>query len=235
MTPIIPDAKKKRYPGHYPGQVVSVSDPEGLMRVRVRVHPLFEDLAEPDLPWAEYLLPLGARPGNGIFVPAKVDDWVWVDFPYLGDSRRPRIVGAMHYCPGSAPNLPHDAWEGPGAPYPHARTANEPIVSPPAYHDGSIVVDQNGALLEVDADSAIRVTHKASGSAIEICPDGKITVHGASEVNITAGTNANIIASSSATVQAPAISLIGQVAVQGNLTATGSIIDTSGNTNHHTH
>jgi uncharacterized protein involved in type VI secretion and phage assembly len=271
MNLMIPDGPKKRYTGHYPGQVVSVADPDQLMRARVRVFPVFQDIADADLPWAEYLLPVGARAGNGIFIPVKVGDWVWVDFPYLGDSRRPRIVGSIHHCPGSVPNLAPDAF---GQSYSHQRTGDEPAPTPPAYHDGSIVLDQNGVLLEIGADSAIRVTNKASGSAIEICSDGKITIHGSSEINISAGNdtnivvggnatlscaNANLTASASATIQAPAINLRGPVSAasvsgghgtmsidadmtingnisaQGNISATGTITDTTGNTNHHTH
>jgi len=277
---MIPDAPKKKYPDCYPGKVVSVADPEKMMRVQVRVFPIFEQFSDKELPWAEYLLPPGSRPGNGIFLPVKVGDWVWIDFPYAGDSRRPRIVGSMHYCPGGVPNLPADSFEG-GA-YPHQRTGAEPEPVAPSYHDGAIVLDENGVLIEVGADGAMRATNKASGSAIEICPDGKITVHCASEVNLSSAadtnvivggnatvhvagdinancTNANITASSSATIQAPAInlrgpisaasvsgghgsmsmdgdlSMSGNITVQGNISASGSIIDSGGNTNHHSH
>ncbi len=190
---MIPESKRKRYPGHYPGQVVSVSDPAGMMRVRVRAMPLFKDLPDSALPWAEYLLPVGARPGNGIFVPVKVGDWVWIDFPYQGDSRRPRIVGAMHYCPGGVPNLPHEAFSGPGA-HQHERCAFESSPAPVGYHDGAVVVDENGVLLEIGADGSVRATNKASGSAIEICADGSITIHSGGDINMCAAGNIKFVA-----------------------------------------
>jgi len=245
---MIPDEPKKRYTGQYPGQVVSVSDPSMLMRVKVKVFPVFQDIRDEDIPWAEYLFPVGVRPGNGVFVPAVVGDWVWVDFPYLGDSRRPKIVGGMHYCPGSIPNLPPDAM---GQSYNHQRSSIEPAPSPPAYHDGSIVIDQNGVLLEIGSDGAIRATNKGSGSAIEICADGMITIHGASEVNISSYDETTIQASA-INLMGPILSkstigghgsvsldadveVIGNITVQGSITASGSIVDSGGNTNHHSH
>jgi phage baseplate assembly protein V len=55
----------------------------------------------------------------------------------------------------------------------------------------------------------------------------KLTVNCAGEVDI--------IAAARVTVKAPSIALIGNVSVQGSITASGAITDTTGNTNHHTH
>ena len=198
--PIVPESKK-RYTGEYVAQVIATDDPKQLLRVRVRVFPLFEGIRDTDLPWAEYKLPIGARPGQGIFNPVKAGDWVWVDFPYAGDTRRPRITGSVHFCPGEEPNLSHESWDGPNR-FSHQRNGNEPEPTPPDYHDDSIILDENGALLEVRADGSICATQKASGSAIEIAADGSITVHSESEVNISSVGDTNIIVDGKAKVTA---------------------------------
>ncbi|MFH1984784.1 MAG: phage baseplate assembly protein V [Pseudomonadota bacterium] len=231
MNELIPDGPKKKYLGQYIGQVVSVSDPDSLMRVKVRVHPSFAGVPVERLPWAEYMLPIGSRPGNGIFAPVKVGDWVWVDFPFDGDSRRPRVVGSVHYCPSQAPNLPHEAWAGPTR-YSHQRTGQEPAPSPPTYHDGSIVLDENGVLLEVGADGAIRATNKASGSVIEICADGTITIHGAGAVNVSAATDAHIIVGGDADITVDGDVEIGcqnaSVTAEGDASINGESVDIVG-------
>lgn len=45
----------------------------------------------------------------------------------------------------------------------------------------------------------------------------------------------NITASGNITLQAPVVNIVGNLEVQGNIHATGSIIDEGGNTNHHSH
>lgn len=173
----------KQYVGEYPAQVVSVDDPEKLMRVRVRVVEKFNGISDSELPWAEYRLPVGFRPEQGQFTPVKVDDWVWVDFPYNGDSRRPRITGSIHFCPGGKPNFPHDAWEGSGK-FSHKRTSPEVSPTTSKYHS-DIVFSQFGVLFEIIASTGeVRVTQKSSGSAVEIDKEGNVTAH--SEKNLFA-------------------------------------------------
>ena len=239
--PIIHQPPQKKYDGEYIGTVETVDDPENLMRVKVRVLPLFPDeIKVSDLPWAEYKLPIGARAGEGIFNPVKVGDYVWVDFPHNGDTRRPRITGAVHYCPDKVSNLPHDAWAGPDA-FEHARTGDEPAPTNPEYHDGSIVIDENGALIEIRADKSICVTQKDTKTAVEITPDGKITIHGESDINASSTGNVNVLVTGTASLTAPTINMTGDVnitgdvGVSGDVNASGSVIDGAGNTNHHSH
>ena len=184
--PVIPQERPKEYLGEFVGKVENTGDPKGLLRVQVRVFPFFEGVPVSTLPWAEYKLPVGARAGEGVFTPVKEGDWVWVDFPYRGDTRRPRITGSVHFCPGEAPNLPHDAWEGPNA-YSHQRIAGEPFPANPEYHDGAIVLDENGALIEITRDSSVRVTQKGTGAALEVTPDGKVVIYGPNKVLINGG------------------------------------------------
>jgi hypothetical protein len=193
MKSIIKQPPRKKYDGQYIGVVELLSDPEELMRVKVRVFPIFPSgLPVEGLPWAEYLLPVGARAGDGVFIPVKVGDYVWVDFPYNGDTRRPRVIGSAHYCPAGVPNLPEEAWAGPGA-FTHTRDGKEPAPVSPAYHDGSVIVSENGALIEIRNDKSICVSQKDTGTAIEITPGGKITIHCASEINVSSAEDTNVI------------------------------------------
>jgi hypothetical protein len=191
--PILQQPPSKKYDGEYVGVVECLEDPERFMRVQVRVFPIFPDsIPMKDLPWAEYKLPVGARVGEGHFLPVKIGDYVWVDFPYGGDTRRPRITGSVHYCPGEVPNLPPDAWAGPGA-FEHVRIGKEPAPTNPGYHDGSTILDENGVLVEIRRDRSFCLTQKHTKTAIEITPDGKITIHGESEINVSSAADTNVI------------------------------------------
>lgn len=90
-------------------QIVGTVHPAGLMRAQVRVLPDWNGVPDDDLPWAEYLLPIG-----NAFVPTVKGDLVWVEFPYLDvngriDTRRPMIVGAAQDAPGGIPNVAPEA------------------------------------------------------------------------------------------------------------------------------
>lgn len=168
--------KKKQYTGMHHGVVVSVDDPDKLMRVQVRVKDLFDGVPDSDLPWSVYLLPIGFRANDGFFCPVDVGDQVIVTFPYGGDSRYPMIVGSAHFCPNGTPNFPHESFAGPQS-YAHKRTTPELTPTAPAYHR-DVVYAQHGVLIEVVSGTGeVRVTQKASGSAIEIDMAGNITAH----------------------------------------------------------
>jgi len=193
MQPILHQPPKKEYRGEFIGLVESVDDPKKLMRVQVRVQPLFpKEIPIKHLPWAEYKLPVGARPNDGFFTPVKVGDYVWVDFPYGGDTRRPRITGSVHFCPGGNPNLPHEAWTGPES-IEHKKVGKQPDSTPPGYHDGSILINQNGFCIELRNDESLCITHRSTGTEIEITPDGKLTVHCEADINISSLSDTNIV------------------------------------------
>lgn len=228
----------KRYKGEYQAQVVRVDDPDGFMRVQVRVFDLFENVPTKDLPWAEYKLPVGVRPNNGFFCPCDVGDFVWVRFPHDGDSRRPCITGGMHYCPNGVPNMPHEAWKGPDA-YEHKRTGPQITPTAEAYHR-DVVFTQHGVLIEiVSGTGEVRVTQKASGSAVEIDKAGNVTVHseqnlyGSSVKNVEldvgldlkarVAEKAVVIAGTSAEITSPTIIVNGKLIVNGSVVCNGPI------------
>jgi hypothetical protein len=126
-----------------------VNDPSGWLKAQVRVYGLMDGIPISDLPWAEYKLPPGSRPNDGYFTPCDVGDVVWVDFPYGGDTRRPRITGSVHYCPGGTPNLPSEA-----------------------LGKQNVVWAQHGIVVEVEESTAYRITQRATGNVIEIHDTG---------------------------------------------------------------
>lgn len=188
MMPM-PENPMRKYDGEYIGIVESIDDPERLMRVQVRVKGVFsDDVPKQDLPWATYKLPIGFRPNDGMFTPVDVGDYVWVDFPFGSDTRRPRITGSVHFCPESAPNFPGDAWEGDGGPEPK-RTGDEPDAGePPKYHT-ACVYKQHGIQTEIREDGTLRITQCETGTNVEITPNGAVIIHGVSDLYITTEAN----------------------------------------------
>ena len=176
-TTPMPENPKKRFTGEYIGIVESIDDPKNLMRVQVRVKGVFtDDVEAADLPWATYKLPIGFRPNDGMFTPVDVGDYVWVDFPFDSDTRRPRITGSVHFCPGETPNFPDDAWEGPDAVIAR-RTGDEPEPGEQAAYHTPCVYKQHGISTEIRPDGTYRVTQVSSGTNLEITPDGAVVVH----------------------------------------------------------
>jgi len=175
-------ANKKKYDGSYIAEVVSLADPQNLMRVRVKINGLF-DGEESSLPLATYLLPIGARPGDGNFTPVKPGDQVWVDFPLNGDTRYPRITGSVHYCPGGTPNLPNESWNG--SPAVHPRESWEPSVSSGTYHE-DVIETQYGLTTTKRSDGSLSILQRGTGAEVYIHPDGQIVVHSPGKLSVSA-------------------------------------------------
>ncbi len=183
----MPKTPKRQYSGEYIG-IVETGEHDASMRIQVRVKEIFtDDVPAADLPWAIYLLPTGSRKNDGFITPVKKGDYVWVDFPFGADTRRPRITGSVHYCPGSVPNFPDEEWKGPDKCQPR-RSGTQPI----AVSDRGIYpceYKQNGICIEILRDGLVRVTHIESGSNIEIDKDGVIIIH--AEENLFVSTQKN--------------------------------------------
>jgi len=180
-----------KFHGEYIGKVESIEDPEKLLRVQVRVFSVFtDDVPKDDLPWAEYRLPVGSRFNDGFFIPADVDDLVWVKFPYDGDTRRPVIIGSAHYAPDGKPNFPHEAWAGDDM-HEHKRTGKENVPAANAYHE-DVVFTQHGTTIELRKDTSIAIIQRGTGTELYVHPDGTLVIHGEkhiyfSSVNDTEG------------------------------------------------
>ena len=164
----------KKYDSTYVGEVVSVADPDKRCRIKVNVYDVFDGVPVASLPWANFVLPLGSRPGEGAINPVQVGDKVWVRF-VEGDSRRPLIIGSAQASPGGKVNLAPDVCQGDGQ-YQHKRTDKQPKPEAAPYYE-DVVYCQNHALIQLCRSGTIRVTQMTSGSAIEITPAGHMIMH----------------------------------------------------------
>ncbi len=162
--------------------VVNVVDPEERQFIQVRVDGLWDKIPAENLPWAEIKLPIGTRANEGGWIPLKVGDRVWIDF-IQGDSRYPRITGACHHAIGGELSLPHDIFDGSDA-ITHKRTDLQPAATKST--DKAAVFSIGNALFEVKEDGVIRVTHKSTGSAIELTKDGDMVLHSEAKLFISA-------------------------------------------------
>jgi hypothetical protein len=232
-----------RFDGRYIGQVVDTNDPKQELRVKIRVYGVFTDnVQDTDLPWAEYAFPPGSRENDGFVTSLETGDYVWVDFPFSGNTRRPRIVGSVHHCPDGEPDAPHEMWLGPDA-VEHKRRAGEPMPAQRQYYENN-VYSQDGIVSEIprtSPDGSLIVTHRATGSAIEIAPNGDIVLHGESKVYMTADSgitilteknsvvivgaiSVDVLAGGSISLSAPDIYLNGNVHVNGGLSISGDAV-----------
>ena len=193
--------KRKRYYGEWVAVVEDDRDPTGRMQVQVRVFGLFTpNVAKKDLPWATYRLPVGMRPNDGYFTPAKIGDYVWVDFPFNGDTRRPRITGSVHFTPGDVPNFPHEAWSGPEK-LVYKRVDVEEDPGPTDYHRDAVATI-HGYTLEVRRTGVLVFTHRKTGTSIQIDDDGIFTLHSENDIRITAQGGARVFVSGEMDVDA---------------------------------
>ncbi|MBH05022.1 MAG: hypothetical protein CMJ20_01740 [Phycisphaeraceae bacterium] len=158
--------------GDYQAKVVDVVHPKGLYMVSIRLLKLWDDIPDKDLPFAEFRLPLGAKPSAGHVVPVEAGDLVWVSFPRGGDTRYPLITGSLYHAPNYESNLPDDVNEPVFAP---KRSAGEP--TPPAYDRKDDLYQRLGLREHKTHQGGWSITHVATGTAIEITPDGKCVIH----------------------------------------------------------
>jgi len=137
-----------RISGLYRGVVTNVNDPEGLGRVRAKVHELLGDTDETD--WASPCVPFGGG-GAGWDMLPKTNDPVWIAFE-AGDLNRPVWLGFWYSTPQPPP-------EGAGP-------------------DVRVLQSKAGHRIELgdaEGEEYVRVSHKA-GALVEIDRDGNIAL-----------------------------------------------------------
>lgn len=161
-----------RLNGSYQAQIVNVSHPDGLYMATIRLIGLWDAVLDEDLPWAEFLLPIGAKPSNGHVLPVEAEDYVWVDFPRNGDTRYPRITGSLYYAPELTSYLPDEVN---GTAYEPKRADGEP--EPAIYDRKDYLYDRFGLREHRTASGGYSLTHKATGTAIEVTNDGQMVIH----------------------------------------------------------
>lgn len=169
----------------YRAVVVDTVHPQGLMMARVKLQGLWDDVPDDQCPWAEYLLPIG-----GGFVPTQKGDLVWIDFPYHGDTRRPRIVGAAQLALKGKPNVPPESWAGDGA-YEPPRGDGQPP-APPMSPTEDYVYKRCGLLERRTAGGGWSVTHTPTGTEVGINDAGQVVIIGAKDVYVESATGVTI-------------------------------------------
>ncbi|PLR29575.1 baseplate protein, partial [Chimaeribacter californicus] len=182
--------------------VVSTADESNLMRVSVRLVGLWDSIADANLPWAERLLP-----DDGAFVPLIAGDYVWVDFPYQGDSTRPRIVGRASDASGGKPNVAAEA-SGQGDAYAHKTVKGAPAAGT-VTATKDFVLDRNGLLEIRNASGSWSVTHKDSGSTLGmndegqlyICSQATLFVYAAGDTTLNTDANLKVKAAGDMTLE----------------------------------
>jgi hypothetical protein len=153
-----------RFKDEYIGVIEVAADTNDMLRCKVRVHGVYpETMATEDLPPAEFRFPVGMRPLNGLFIPVQVGDYVWVDFPYMGDTRRPRITGGAHFAPGGVPNVPSAATGG-----------------------TSFALTVNGVSIEIKADSSFTLKQVGSEAGLSISKTGAVTILSSTSITLDA-------------------------------------------------
>lgn len=157
--------------GDYQATIVA-TEPDGLYQAQVRLTKLWDAIADDDLPWAEFLLPLGAKASSGHVVPVEPGDEVWVDFPRNGDTRYPRITGSLYHAPDNQSLLPDEVN---GKAYTPKRADGEP--TPPAFNRKDELYDRFGLREHRTAKGGYSLTHKATGTAFEFTENGDVVIH----------------------------------------------------------
>lgn len=206
--------------GKYRATVINIEDPEQRHTAQVRVLGLWDSVLQADLPWAEYLLPVGCRTAEGVVMPATVGDHVWVEFPYAGDTRFPLIIGSCYRIgDDDVSELPLDHRVG-DTNFEHVRADGLPAAPVPAY--GDAVTDLFGMLRQLTQSGEWCMTHKATGTALHITKDGEIVLSGQKNIDLNSQQNVVIKAAQNVSIHAEKDATI---AAKGNadITADGTI------------
>ena len=178
------------FQSHYLGEVVSVSDPQNLARVQVRLFS-FDGPANQDGPvWARVAVPF-AGADRGAFLLPDVGDEVLVAFLH-GDSRLPVVVGGLWNGGAKPPEQLGgeriDRWTLVGKAGSRiaiveqsAATATISLETPGGV--SATLTDSGGGKVEIKA-AGNTITIDSSGVAIQAA--AKVSVQG-SQVEVTAG------------------------------------------------
>lgn len=198
-------SKEYSFNGQYRARVINTVHPEGLMMASVRVEALTKGVPDNDCPWAEYQLDIG-----GAFAPTIAGDLVWVDFPYGGDTRRPRIIGAAQDANSGQPNVPPESWGGGDAYQPPEVEGAPPLRELNTTKD---YVSKRNGLLEVrTSGGGWSVTHIDSDTTLGMNESGQVYiittqdvfVNAAKGVTVKSGIDIDVEAVSNITIKAGA-------------------------------
>ena len=95
--------------GDYQAKVVDVVHPKGLYMVSIRLLKLWDDIPDKDLPFAEFRLPLGAKPSAGHVCTGRSWGILFGCRSRVAvDTRYPLITGSLYHAPNYESNLPDE-------------------------------------------------------------------------------------------------------------------------------
>lgn len=176
-------------------KVVNVEDPDNLLRVSVRLVGIWDAIADANLPWAERM-----PPDSGAFTPLLPGDYVWVDFPYAGDSKRPRVTARATDAPGGVPSFSAEV-SGQGKAYTPKTVEGAPAagtVTP----GKDYVYDRNGLMEIRNASGSWSVTHKESGTTMGMNDHGQLFISSQLSVFVSSQGDATVKSGANMTVKA---------------------------------
>ncbi len=159
-----------KFAGIYRGKVLDNNDPLQLGRIKVEIIPMFKGLLAEELPWATSAMPIfeGAGINIGEFNVPKENSWVWCFFE-AGDHNQPvyfaEATDAVHGIPTSAKTN-----------YPNRKVKRT----------------SSGIETIIDDSNSNVIINHPSGTSCTIDSNGKVTIVGASSIDITASGNINI-------------------------------------------
>lgn len=255
---------KNTLDGIYRGVIENNKDPLKAGRCKIRVFGIHslnkiatatDGIPTDDLPWAQPALSLieGSISKYGFFGVPLQGSHVFLFFEN-GNILQPRYFATVPAIPTEKPNS-NKGFSDPDGIYPEVLNVPDWDTRNGEYPHNVVLSVHSGHYFEFDStpdNERIKIFHR-TGTYVEIDKDGNIflngvknqtdtitdnrtaTIGGKWTVNITGETNINctgsitIESSNSITLKAPTITL------DGDVTGTSTIIDTTGNTPNHTH
>lgn len=185
------------------GTVVSIADPLQLGRIKVRVHGVYDDIPDENLPYAQTVVPIteGGTNGLGNNVGIQPNARVFGVFMDGKNSQSPLVLGSMPKFENNSADFTSTSQLAVGT---NTLTKTVSVTGAPSdpyaaeYPNNAVHATKSGHVIEIDDTpdgERIHIHHK-SGSFIEFHPDGTLVVKSA-DTYIDAGANVNIKATAS--------------------------------------
>jgi len=219
-------ADSTSYFGIYRAKVVDNKDPQHIGRVKVIVPSLAD---ESTVLWARPVSVFGYKPTHGSHVVPDVGCFVYVMFED-GDIRFPVYVGGVVLENHAMSESTQDG----SSENEHVifRTKNGSYIKISDNKNKITLKSPAGRKVEIN-DSGNKITIATNSCSIELLDDsGTVRVTSAKLLEVR--TKAIRIIATGGVGGRP-VSIQGDIQVEGSIYATGSIIDSGGNTNHHSH
>lgn len=204
--------------GSYKARVIDNNDPLGLGRLQIHCEQVHGTDTFPDT-WAWPITPYGGANFGFWAIPDK-GELVWVQFDH-GRPEYPMWSGG---------------WWAQGETTEDMTLGNVVLT---VKEGMKIVIDRTNKRVIIFKDEQNSIVMDDNGITIITDKDVKVTAQG--DVDVTAQGDVNVqadnatIQSQQATIQAPTISLVGEVSVTGDLNVSGNTITAGTNSAHHEH